>query len=102
MCFKLGLQAHFGVSPSWNEGPPHAGLLQNKMFLAFTYYLSLGYYSSANNRPLHLGSNPRFSYLFVVVVVCFLYTDEEERIFIIKLNEICLIEKCDLLLILFL
>jgi hypothetical protein len=41
-------------SPSWNGRPQHARLLQNKTLFAFTYYLSLGYHSSANHGPLHL------------------------------------------------
>jgi hypothetical protein len=37
-----------------NGRPQHAGLLQNKTFFVFTYYVSPGYHSSVNHGPLQL------------------------------------------------
>ena len=38
---------------SGNGSLQYAGLLQNKTLFLFTYYLSPGYHSLANHRPLH-------------------------------------------------
>jgi hypothetical protein len=51
-CFKLGLQAYLGTSILIDDRLQCVRHLQNKMPLAFAYYLSLGYYYSSMNHIL--------------------------------------------------